>query len=136
MSLEDRISALSARADVLTVRVAKAAAAGPKRPRIPGDGDGDGIPNEGRNKKPGAAGAPAKHTAEQQSAIRSFSDNEDRNMGAAVRWANKEKDQYGTKWMRENLSDHLVERFGLPKDHAMKLVERYFPDDGSGVKVK
>lgn len=53
MSLEDRISALSARADVLTVRVAKAAAAGPKRPRIPGDGDGDGIANEG--KKPGAS---------------------------------------------------------------------------------
>lgn len=54
MSIEDRISALSARADVLTVRVAKAA--GPKRPRIPGDGDGDGIANEG--KKPGATALP------------------------------------------------------------------------------
>jgi len=59
MSLEDRISALSARADVLTVRVAKAAAAGPKRPRIPGDGDGDGIPNEGKKPSSGAAAKPA-----------------------------------------------------------------------------
>ena len=51
MSVEDRIQALSARADVLTVRVAKAF--GPKRQHIPGDGDGDGIANE--SKKPGAS---------------------------------------------------------------------------------
>ncbi len=55
MSESDRIAAISARADVLFARISKATA-GPKRPRIPGDGDGDGIPNEGRKPKGGAKG--------------------------------------------------------------------------------
>lgn len=46
MSEADRIAAISARADALFIRVSKSV--GPKRPRIPGDGDGDGIANEGR----------------------------------------------------------------------------------------
>lgn len=60
MSEADRIAAISARADALFVRVSKSV--GPKRPRIPGDGDGDGIAYEGR-KKPGAANGPAKPAA-------------------------------------------------------------------------
>lgn len=55
MSEADRIAAISARADVLFTRISKAV--GPKRPRVPGDGDGDGIPNESRRKKPAALGA-------------------------------------------------------------------------------
>lgn len=59
MSEKDRIAAVAARADVLFARISKAAAGAPRRPRIPGDGDGDGIPNEG--KKPGGATARSTH---------------------------------------------------------------------------
>lgn len=47
------LDAIQVRLAKLNVGIAKAAAKSGKR-RIPGDGDGDGIPNEG--KKPGGAG--------------------------------------------------------------------------------
>lgn len=56
-SLEQRIAAVSARAAETAARLEKATARRGKR--IPGDGDGDGIPNEGRNKKPGGKGVTA-----------------------------------------------------------------------------
>lgn len=47
--IKDRIDAVNVRATRLSVQLHKAAQ---RRmgPRIPGDGDGDGIPNEGKNK--------------------------------------------------------------------------------------
>jgi hypothetical protein len=54
---------LKTRLNILNVKLEKAL--GRKGPRIPGDGDGDGIPNEGKKKGTGSmpgAGSPAKMT--------------------------------------------------------------------------
>lgn len=52
---------LQTRIAKLCIRIEKAASKMPGRKRIPGDGDGDGIPNEGRKPKGGASGGiPAK----------------------------------------------------------------------------
>lgn len=56
MDIETRIAKLHQTVDAA---IEKAKRVG--RPRIPGDGDGDGIPHEGRSKKP----APTKATPEQ-----------------------------------------------------------------------
>lgn len=59
MNIKDRIEKLNSDVDTA---LAKAASRRSGRPRIPGDGDGDGIPNEGRSrggKKPGGARKPA-----------------------------------------------------------------------------
>ena len=58
--LQARIDALRATTSEYITRLEKAAPSG--RKRIPGDGDGDGIPNEGRKPKGGASsgGFPAK----------------------------------------------------------------------------
>lgn len=53
MDLPDRIGRLLERIDVLHERFDKAARRSGK-PRIPGDGDGDGIPHEGRKKPTGS----------------------------------------------------------------------------------
>lgn len=131
--MNNLIKAMSAAARILRLRneIEKAINAPRRGPRIPGDGDGDGIPNEGKNK-----GGPTKRSAQDQHAINAFKEYEGKAIQDAVRWANKEKDQYGTKWMRENLSGYLSERYNIPKDYAMRVVERNFPDDGSGAKVK
>lgn len=49
---------LKTRLNILNVKLEKALQRR-KGPRIPGDGDGDGIPNEGRKKGTGAAAKPA-----------------------------------------------------------------------------
>lgn len=55
MDIKKRIDDLN---DNLNAALAKAAVRRTGRARIPGDGDGDGIPYEGRNKKPTASVMP------------------------------------------------------------------------------
>ena len=45
----------------------------------------------------------------------------------AVRWANKEKDQYGSKWMRENLAGYFEERWHVPKKFTQPEIDKWFP---------
>lgn len=56
IDLANRIIALNKRGVAVEKRL-EAVEKAAKGKRIPGDGDGDGIPNEGRNKKPGARSA-------------------------------------------------------------------------------
>lgn len=124
MSEADRIAALSARADALFVRVSKAAARGPKRPRVPGDGDGDGIAYEGR-KKPGAAGAPKKSP----SLIDVLNNPEGRRLVEAIEdtmssLEGKKSDKVLGNVLRAQAQE-LKDRFGFDHYGAKELVQQH-----------
>lgn len=46
---------------------------------------------------------------------------------SAVRWANKEQGQYGSKWMRENLAAHFEDRWHIPRKFTQPEIDKWFP---------
>lgn len=55
-----------------------------------------------------------------------FDEQKGRAMDDAIRWANTEKGQYGTDWMRENLASYLSKKWGIPESHAQSAVDERF----------
>ena len=70
------------------------------------------------------AAAPAEPAAPSSAA---FDDQIDRARDDAIRWANKEQDQYGADWMRANLPAYLVSKWGISQDRALAAVLEWFP---------
>ncbi len=52
----------------------------------------------------------------------------DRLRDDAVRWANKEQGQYGSKWMRENLAAYFENRWHVPKRFTQPEIDKWFPE--------
>lgn len=46
---------------------------------------------------------------------------------AAVRWANSEKGEYGSKFMRENLAAYFEDHWHVPKKFTQPEIDKWFP---------
>ncbi|WP_175888099.1 GNAT family N-acetyltransferase [Burkholderia contaminans] len=68
--------------------------------------------------------------------VATFENNKKQAIEDAIRWANSEKGQYGTKWMLANLPDYLAEKWNVKADYAQQALQQWFEGDAQRVAVR